>query len=254
MTRALVALVVAAGLAAGAGGCGSSSAPDAQALHDVEGAVRAVNRAIGVHTAFMTVGNVDTGATPEIIATSLWGRVMAEASGCVTATHTGATVHADFAADCMLATASMRAGGSVDIVVEPEATGGRRATMTLQLTVDGELLAGDFVVSTPNGQSFTFSADALTLGATTVTVPLVKAGIAGGGATMDALNATAGAAGAGFSMTAVHQRFAGCYADEGVATLGAVTVTFSSVTPQTGAVQLAAGRSGTLPPRTGCPR
>src|SRR5439155_15580766 len=134
------------------------SDPNLAGLVGVEAAVRAVDRAVGVQTAFITVGNVDTGATPDIIATSLWGRVMTEASGCVTATHAAATVHADFAPDCMLATASMRAGGSVEIVIEPEATGGRKATFTLALTIDGgDALAGDFVVSTPTGQSFTYS-------------------------------------------------------------------------------------------------
>jgi hypothetical protein len=241
-----------------AAGCGASSDPNGEKLHDVEAAVRAIDRALGLQTAFITVGNFDTGATVENNATGLWGRVMTEASGCVTATHAGATVHATFATDCMLATASMRAGGTVDIVVDDDPAGGRHALFTVALTVDGQALAGDFEVATPTGQSFTYATTGLTLAGTTVVAPLVKAGIAGGGATLDAANATAGAtpatAATPFALAAVHQRFGACYPDEGTASLGTLPVTFSSVTPQSGAVTLAGGNSATLPTRTGCPR
>ena len=235
-----------------AAGCGASSDPNAKTLHDLEASTRALNRAIGIQTAFVTTGNIDTGATPTIIAGAILNRVQAEAVGCVAATSAAATVHADFGAGCALATASMHAGGTVDVAVDPDpTTGGVTITLVLATTVDGEALAGDLVVSTPNGNSFTYATDGLTLDGTTATAPLLTAGIAGGGATLDAAHATAN--GTALVLAAMHQRFAACYPDEGTATLGALGVTFASDTPQTGSIALSTGSGGTLPTRSGCP-
>jgi hypothetical protein len=235
-------------------GCGSSSGGNNPALHDVEAATRALDRAVGVQTAFITAGNIDTGATPAIITGALLNRVQSEAAGCVTATSSSvdASVHADFGTGCALATAMMHAGGTVDAVVAPDPAGGMDVTLTLAVTVDGQALAGSFVVATPNGNSFSYGG-ALTLDGTSLVVPLVNAGIAGGGASLDAAHATAN--GAALALTAVHERFAACYPDGGVATLGTLGVTFASDTPQTGSITISTSTSGTtLPSRTGCPK
>jgi hypothetical protein len=80
----------------------------------------------------------------------------------------------------------------------------------------------------------------------------VNAGIAGGGATLDASHTTAN--GATFALAAVHERFAACYPDDGVATLGTLAVTFASDTPQTGSIMISTSTNATtLPRRTGCP-
>jgi hypothetical protein len=235
-------------------GCGAGSDPNAAALHDLEAATRTLDRAVGIATAFVTTGNVDTGATPQIIAGAILNRVEAEAAGCVTASSSDATVHADFGAGCALATASMHAGGTVDAAVDPDATtGGVTITLTLAATVDGTALDGVFVITTPNGNSFTYASDGgLTLDGTTTTAPLLTAGIAGGGATLDADHATAN--GAPFVLDAVHEPFFACYPDEGTATLDALAVTFASDTPQTGSITLSTGKSGSLPRRAGCPK
>jgi hypothetical protein len=235
-------------------GCGPGSNPNAKPLHDLEAATRALDRAIGLSTAFVTVGNVDTGATPAIIAAALVNRVQSEAAGCVTASATDATVHAELQAGCMLATASMHAGGVVDADVAPDmTTGGVTIGFALTgVTVDGEPLDGSFTVSTPNGNSFTYASDGLTVDGTTATAPLLTAGIAGGGGTLDAAHATAN--GVALVLAAVHERFAACYPDEGVATLGTLGVTFASDTPQTGAITLSTGATATLPARAGCPK
>lgn len=242
MKRLLVALALAAG-------CGSQPDPNTRALHDVEAATRAVDRALGISTALVTAGNVNVGATPEILAGAVENRLLSEAAGCVAETRSGATLHADFT-HCALATASMHVGGSVDVAVTAAARGGVDITATLAVTVDGGTLTGNFVISTVNGDAFTY-AGTLSLDGTAVAVPLVNAGIAGGGATMDASNATAN--GVALTLTAVHQRFAGCYPDDGAATLGALGVSFANATPQSGGVTLAGGGSDTLPVRAGCP-
>jgi hypothetical protein len=234
-------------------GCGSPADSNGKTLHDVEAATRAIDRAVGVQTAFVTVGNIDTGATPAIIAGAILNRVQSEAAGCVTATSSSsdASVHADFGAGCALATAMMHAGGTVDAVVAPDPAGGVDITLTLAVTVDGQPLSGTLVVATPDGNAFSY-AGSLTLDGTTVTTPLVNAGIAGGGATLAAAHATAN--GAALALSAVHERFAGCYPDEGTATLGTLAVTFASDTPQTGSIMISTSSSATtLPKRTGCP-
>src|SRR5205807_632108 len=113
-------------------------------------------------------------------------------------------------------------------------------TFTLAVTVDGQPLSGNFVVATPSGSAFSY-AGSLTLDGTTVTTPLVNAGIAGGGATLDASHATAN--GATFALAAVHERFAGCYPDGGVAMLATLAVTFASDTPQTGSIAISTSSS-----------
>jgi hypothetical protein len=235
-------------------GCGAGSDPNASALRDVELATRAFDRAIGVQTAFVVAGNVDTGATPQIIAAAITNRVMSEAAGCVSAAATDATVHADFGGGCALATASMHVAGTVDVVVAPDmTTGGVTITLVFAATVDGAPLQGTLVVSTTNGNSFTYASDdGLSLDGVTATAPLLTAGIAAGGATLDAAHATAN--GSALVLAAMHERFAACYPDEGAATLGALGVTFASDTPQTGAVTLSTGAGATLPKRTGCPK
>jgi hypothetical protein len=235
-------------------GCGSSADPNGKTLHDVEAATRALDRAVGVQTAFVTTGNVDTGATPAIIAGAILNRVQSEAAGCVMATSSSsdASVHADFGAGCALATAMMHASGTVDAVVAPDPAGGMDITLTLAVTVDGQALAGSLVVATPNGNSFSY-AGSLTLDGTTVTTPLLNAGIAGGGATLDAAHATAN--GAALALSAVHERFAACYPDGGTTTLGTLGVTFASDTPQTGSIMVSTSTNATtLPTRAGCPK
>ncbi|MCU1281082.1 MAG: hypothetical protein JWM53_4628, partial [bacterium] len=203
-------------------------------------------------SAFVTAGNINTGATPAIVAGALLNRVQSETAGCVTATSSSsdATVHADFGAGCALATAMMHAGGTVDAAVTPDPAGGMDVTLTLAVTVDGQALAGDFVITTPDGDVFNY-AGSLTLDGTTVTTPLVTAGVAGGGATIDAAHATAN--GVAFALAAVHELFFACYPDDGTATLGTLAVGFASDTPQTGSITIGSS-TGTLPKRSGCPR
>jgi hypothetical protein len=122
--------------------------------------------------------------------------------------------------------------------------------LTLAATVDGQPLAGSVTVATSNGNSFSYAAT-LTLAGTSVDAPLLHAGVVAGGATLDAPNATAN--GAPLALAAVHQRFAGCYPDDGVATLRTLGVTFASDTPQTGTVTLSTKKTAQLPKRTGCP-
>ena len=248
MRRALLAAALVAA------GCGAPADPNAGRVHDLEAAVRALDRALGIQTAFITAGAIDVGATPDTIATSLWGRVGGEAAGCVAASHDGATVHADFGGGCALATAMMHAGGTVDVTVAPDASGGVVATLALAATVDGQALGGTLEVTTPNGNVFSY-AGTLTLDGTRVTAPFVRAGIADGAATLDVPNGDVG--GGALVLTSVHQRFAACYPDEGTAALGDVDLGFASDTPQTGAVTLttpsAAQKSTTLPRRAGCP-
>ena len=233
-------------------GCGASTDPNGKPLHDLEAATRAIDRALGVQTAFVTAGNINTGATPAIVAGALLNRVQSEAAGCVTATSSSsdATVHADFGGGCPLATAMMHAGGTVDAAVVTDPAGGMDVTLTLALTVDGQALAGDFVVTTPDGDVFSY-AGSLTLDGTTVTTPLVNAGIAGGGASIDSPNSTAN--GVALALAAVHELFFACYPDDGTATLGTLAVGFASDTPETGSITIGANAS-TLPKRTGCPR
>ena len=242
---------VAAAVTIAAAGCGAESDPNAAALHDVEAATRALDRAVGIQTAFITAGNIDTGATTAIIASALLNRVQSEGAGCVTATASDNTVHADFGAGCALATASMHAGGTVDVDVESDKATGVVATFTLADHRRRRAPRRHVGGTTTDGNSFTYASDGLTLDGTTATAPLATAGIAEGGATLSAGHATAN--GAALVLDAVHQRFAGCFPDEGTATLGALAVTFASDTPQTGNVALSTGKSASLPARSGCP-
>jgi hypothetical protein len=249
----LAAIAAGSALVSAAAGCGSGTNPSSPQLHDIEAATRALNRAIGIQTAFVTTGNIDTGATPQIIANALANRVRAEAAGCVTATVSDVNVHADFGTGCALATASMHAGGTVDATVSADtATGGMTVSLTFAVTVDGQPLAGNLDVSTPNGNAFSYASSGLTLDGTTTTAPLLTAGIAAGGATLDAAHATAN--NTPLVLAALHERFAACYPDDGSATLATFAVTFASDTPQTGTVTLASGATTTLPARTGCLR
>jgi hypothetical protein len=233
-------------------GCGGGSDPNATTLHDLETSTRALNRAVGIQTAFITTGNIDTGATTMIIANAILNRVQSEALGCVMATVSGATLHADFGSGCALATASTHVGGTVDVEVDTDPTtpGGIVITLTLATTVDGQSLGGSFAVSTPDGNSFSY-AGTLTLDGTTVTAPLITAGIAEGGATLDGMHATAN--GVALTLTALHERFAACYPDDGAAMLGTLGVTFADDTPQTGSVTLSTNNGAKLPKRSGCP-
>ena len=235
-------------------GCGGTTNSNATPLHDVEAATRALNRALGIQSAFVTSGNIDTGATTTIIANALVNRVMSEGAGCVTtAPTTDNTMHADFGASCALATAGMHVGGTVDGRVDPDATtGGVVVTLTLAVTVDGGTpMTGDIVISTPDGNVFTWASDGLTLDGTTMTAPLATGGIASMGATVDVDHGTAN--GAPLILATVHQLFFGCYPDDGGATLNMLEVDFASDTPQTGHVMLSTGSGATLPARAGCP-
>jgi hypothetical protein len=238
----------------GVAGCGGSSDPNAKALHQAELATRAFDRAIGIETAFVSDGNIDIEATPAIIANAMLNRVESEGSGCVVATSSDNTLHADFGTSCELATASMHIGGTVDGEVDPDpTTGGVTITLTLAVTVDdNEALSGALIVSTPDGTVFSYAApDGLTLDGTVVASPLVAAGIAAGGATLDAANGTVD--GATLVFTGMHERFAACYPDDGSATVNAVEVDFASNTPEDGKVMVGSGSGATLPKRARCP-
>lgn len=231
-------------------GCGGGPSRNAAALKTAELAVRALDRAVGVQTAFVGTSNINTGATPDIIAAALDNRVRSEASGCVQSSHSGPTVHADFGSGCALATALMRAGGTVDAMVQPDPNGGIDVVLTLAATVDGAPLTGSFTTATPDGNVFSYAAD-VTLGGVAATAAALRSGIAAGGATLDATNATAN--GTALILSALHERFAACYPDDGAVKLGTLGITFASDTPQTGTVTLSTGASDQLPTRSGCP-
>jgi hypothetical protein len=233
-------------------GCGPSANPNATALRQAETATRALDRALGVSTAFVTAGNVDVGATPEIIAAALQNRVMSEAANCVSSAVNGAMVHADFGNGCALATAMMHAGGTVDCTVSPANPSGIDIVCQLALTVDasGDKLGGTLDIFTSDGSAFDYGA-MLTLAGSTLNFPATQNGIAGGGATVSTMNATVD--GAAVTLDAVHERFAGCYPDEGTATVGTLGVTFANDTPQSGNVMLSTGATASLPARKGCP-
>ncbi len=234
-------------------GCGGTSDPDTKSLHQAELATRAFDRAIGIQTAFINDGNIDVEATTTIIANAMLNRVQSEGSGCVVASTNANTLHADFGSSCDLATASMRVGGTVDAEVDPDpTTGGLVITLTLAVVVDdNESLTGALTISTPDGTVFSYASDGLVLDGVTVSLPLVTAGIAAGGATLDATNGTVD--GAPLLLTGMHERFAACYPDDGSATVNMLEVDFASDTPEDGKVMLSTGAGATLPTRMGCP-
>jgi hypothetical protein len=196
----------------------------------------------------------------DTLALAVYQHVKAETNSCVMATPQGSSVHADFGGGCTLGTGALLYGGTVDAVITHPTSATVSVTLTLDGTVDGQPFAGTFVVSTPDGNAFDYAGD-LTLDAAHATYATLSAGVASQGAqgsgmgTLDQPEGTLS-----LSLVAVHQRFTGCYADEGEIDLelGGMTVGlgFASGTPQSGTATWAVGKSAPtdvmLPARMGC--
>jgi hypothetical protein len=243
-------------------GCGSPPNPAVDRGADVELALRGVNRALGAATLYVSMGVIATNMQPENIASALSVRVRSETNGCGVPTVSGTTLDVDLQQGCTLASTNIVYTGSLhttviqsnDVIVSSD----------LDLVVDGQPLTGSLAIETSDGNTFSYGAD-LQFGAVHVTTPNLSAGIASFGAQFDAQSSTiVGKTGTyGFTATGVHQRFGGCYPDDGVAEISAPMLdefwTFASDAPQTGNVAVSEGSASAtastiaLPARTGCP-
>jgi len=253
-------------------GCGSSSPdPHTARAADVELATRAVDRALGAATLFVSMGVIAPGMGPDVNAGALHQRVLSETNNCAAAAISGTTLDIDLSAGCTLASTNVVYKGSIHAEVSQPATGTIQIQATLDLVVDGaQPLGGTVFLTTSDGNTFTYQAG-LTMGAVTVSAPNLRAGIAAFGAQFDIMQGTLTGASGMYTIDAMglHQRFGGCYADDGYLHLSAAMMgmtpaleeywLFSSPVPQTG--QVAVGTSPTdsapkvfsLPKRMGCP-
>jgi hypothetical protein len=245
-------------------GCGSS-APDPAVARgaDVELTTRAIDRALGAGTLFVSMGVIAPNMPADVNASALYQRVMTETNGCAVPTRTGTTLDVDLSAGCTLASTNVVYGGSLHAEVSKPATSTILIQATLDLLVDGsQPLTGTLFIQTIDGSTFTYQAG-LTLGGVLVSVPNLRAGIASFGATFDATGTLTGKTGMyTLTISGVHQRFAGCYADDGTVEIAAPMMgmtpaldevwTFASDAPQTGNVAVGTN-TVKLPARTGCP-
>jgi hypothetical protein len=242
-------------------GCGPGEDASTSRLADVEVGVRAINRGVGVTTAFIGTGVIDPNATPEIITNALVQYFKANTNNCATATATGTMLDADISAGCTLGTANMLVKGTVhaDLSVT-----GKTVTIIFKpnLTVDGDQQLTGTVRADTNGSTadITYRSD-LRLGAVHVTTIQQKAGVASSAATLQTPGTLDGATvmGGKITATSLTQRFAGCFPSEGSLQLVTAdsdeTFVFDSTTNGTGvAVRMADGKALALPTRTNCPR
>ncbi len=260
MIRAALCLLV---LAAG---CGSSAVdPNVDRLSDLEAALRGIDRAVGVTTAFVFTGIVDTTQPAETIASAIGQRFMSETGGCATVTIAGTMVDVDLGGGCTLASTNQVYKGTVHAEAQ-KPTGEVVIPLTLTLTVDAQPLTGSLEISTTDGNVFSYKSDLTVNTVVHVVTPVLQAGIGAFGSSIDVMGTIVGksvptAPGLTLMTTGVHQRFAGCYPDDGIAVISAAmvneTITFASDTPQTGNVMVASGITpivSTLPTRPGCPQ
>jgi hypothetical protein len=245
-------------------GCGPGQDPAAPRLADVEAGVRALNRGVGVTTAFVGTSVIDANATPEIITNALAIYFRANTNNCGKATVTGTGLDADLTAGCTLGTANMLVKGTVRADVSVT---GKTVTIIFKpmLTVDiDETLTGSVRVDTSGSLAdITYRSD-LRLGAAHVTTIAQKAGVGGSATILQTGGTLDGAAVMGAKITAVslEQRFAACYPESGTLQLVVMgetpsdeTFTFDSTTNGTGQVKRNGdGKLIPLPTRTNCPR
>jgi hypothetical protein len=224
--------------------------------------VRALDRAVGVSASFVGTSTIDKTQSESDIALSVYQRVKAETGTCATAMPSGATVMVDFGGGCTLSSGGLVVGGTVSATVTKDAT---QVTVTLTdaLTVDAdqEPLAGTLTLTTPDGSTWSYAADVTLTGVEAKTSALA-AGIADQGATLDVKNGSLkGTSGSyAFVLGAVHERFAGCYPDDGMASIGSganvYSAMFMSDTPQSGDVLFSTASTTmqiALPKRSHCP-
>ena len=229
-------------LAISIAGCGSAPPdPDTARAIDVELATRAINRAFGAATLWVSQGVIVTAADPMTIATALSQRVTSQSNHCAIPTQTGAMIHVDMTAGCTLASADSLYTGTIDATVSKLASGDVLVSSTIDLFVDGgSELTGMFTVDTPDGAMYTYGAQ-LNFGAVQVTTPFLRAGIADFGAAVDSMGMLTGGSGMyTINGMAVNQRFFGCYPFDGQFELTGGGVdefwNFTSTTPQDGAI------------------
>jgi hypothetical protein len=265
--RTFVVLAAAATIA----GCGSPPDPDAQRAGDVELSTRAINRALGAETLFISMGVIATNMPANVNASALYQRVMNETNGCANATLSGTSLDIDFGTGCVLASTNVVYQGSLHADVSVPAQGQILVATTLNLVVDGgQPLSGTVNITTSDGTTYTYSAG-LTFGGVVVSAPNLQVGIANYGATFNVLSGMLmGATGVyALTVTGVHQRFAGCYADDGQLEIMAPTMgmtaaldefwNFMSQVPQNGIVNVGLSADDmspkmiSLPARMGCP-
>ena len=262
-----LALLVAA-LASGCGG--GTTNPSGGRAADLEIGLRAVNRATGSTVAFAAPGVVVTNQPEDVVASAIVQRVRSETSNCAKATSNGSSFDADFGAGCAVASAGASFSGTVHGVVvrtvqmtPTQTTHTVTLTLTLALTVDGQMLSGTITPVTTDGNVFTYHADVMLAGVHAQT-PSFSAGIAGQGATVDAIGGTlTGPAGSfAWDLSTVREGFADCYPSGGDVALttpsGKETYSFTTATAQSGAASLTppggVAAPLTLPARPGCPR
>jgi hypothetical protein len=254
-----IALLLFSALAA----CGSAPDPDVARGGDVELATRALNRGFGASTLLITMGVIDPTQTPETIAAALYQRVLSETNSCAMATRNGAALDVDLGAGCTLASTNVIYGGTLHTEVSKSGST-VLVSSTLSLTVDGgQPLTGLFSFQTSDGNTFTFGAD-LMLGGIEVTAPDLRGSSSDFGAQLDATGTLVGATGSYMlTATGVHQRFTGCYPDDGQVEITAAPLdefwSFASDTPQDGKASVGlsttdnAPKTIVLPARPACP-
>jgi hypothetical protein len=167
------------------------------------------------------------------------------------------TVMVDLAGGCTLSTAGFVAGGTATATVRPSPSP-LDIHFDYQLTADGQMVTGTLDANSAPGSTYLYGVNAKT--SATLAMPAFTAGIAGGGVQISGSGTLTGKKTSMVNVNAVHQRFDGCYPDEGsvrVQDTGVdFTVTFDNGTPSSGQATLnenGADRTVTLPKRTGCP-
>jgi hypothetical protein len=251
-------------------GCGSPPDPALARAGDIELSTRAMDRALGAGTLFLGMGQIAPNMPADINAAAIYQRIMNETNGCAMTVRTGASLDVDLGAGCTLASTNVVYAGTMHADVTKPATSQIVISVMLNITVDnGQPLTGTLNITTTDGTSFTFGAG-LTFNGVIISTPMLAVGIADYGAAWDATGTIKGTSGM-FTLTAtgVHQRFAGCYPDDGYLEISAPAVgmtlaidefwLFSSSTPQDGNAQVGvsaadtAARNVPLPGRMGCP-
>jgi hypothetical protein len=245
-------------------GCGPGADPAVARLADVELGVRAINRGVGVTTAFIGTAVIDANATPEIITNALAQYFKSNTNNCGTVTTSGTMLDADLSVGCTLGTANMLVKGTVhaDLSVT-----GKTVTILFKpnVTVDGDQqLTGTVRVDTGGSLADIDYRSDLRLGAAHVTTIQQHAGVAANAATLQTPGTLDGETVMGAKITAASltQRFAGCYPSEGTLKLVTTqepatdeTFVFDSNTNGTGnVVRMGDNKVLALPTRTNCPR
>ncbi len=253
MRRWLVCLALIAG-------CGGGGDPIAEAILRAGEGVRAVNRTMALTTVLYGPSTISVIAPYETIAQSIRGRFLSETGSCAMIGGTGATATLTLpTGGCTLASAGMKAAGTLSCTVKKGPDPYLQIACTLDLVVDALPLKGTLDVFTELGNDYTFAvtlesgrADRPTDPVITY-MPTLNAGVAAqaaeltGNATIDGLI---------MAVAGVKQGFSRCYPESGAMALLGGVLTFSQTTPQTGEAvftQDRASKTVKLLERPGCP-